>query len=326
MTRQVRDTAILAKIETTYGTDAVPTGGANAILVSNFSVNPLQANNIDRALLRAYFGGSEQLIGTAYKEISFDVELTGSGTAGTAPAWGPLLRACAMAETVTASTRVDYTPITNAQESISIYCYDSGVLHKLVGTRGSFDMGAKVGDIPKLSFKFLGLDAGDSVSSNPALTLTGWKTPQVVTPAFTPSFIIGGTVAATGAPAISGGASYTSAGLELASGLATTYTGLLGLESVDVTARAVSGKLMLDLSPTQEVAFMGSVKLNTLQAVSMLHGTVVGQKVLLHLPTAQFINPSKTELNGRRLIGYDLRAVPTPGGSGNDELRITTSF
>lgn len=38
MTRLVRKTAILAKIETTYGTDAVPTGIANAILISNQSI------------------------------------------------------------------------------------------------------------------------------------------------------------------------------------------------------------------------------------------------------------------------------------------------
>ena len=28
------------------------------------------------------------------------------------------------------------------------------------------------------------------------------------------------------------------------------------------------------------------------------------------------------EVNGTRLCGYDLRAVPTPTGSGNDELRL----
>jgi hypothetical protein len=32
--RYVRNSAILAKTETTYGTDPTPTGGANAILVS----------------------------------------------------------------------------------------------------------------------------------------------------------------------------------------------------------------------------------------------------------------------------------------------------
>ena len=107
MARYVRNSAVLAKIESVYGTDPVPTGGANAMLVSNQSKPKLVNNLVDRALLRSYFGGSEQLVGTRYLEIAFDVELAGSGTAGTAPAWAPLLRASAFAETLIASTRAD---------------------------------------------------------------------------------------------------------------------------------------------------------------------------------------------------------------------------
>ena len=36
-----RQTVVLAKVETTYNTDAVPTGGANAIEVRNFTSKPL---------------------------------------------------------------------------------------------------------------------------------------------------------------------------------------------------------------------------------------------------------------------------------------------
>ena len=38
----MRNTAVLAKIETTYGTDAVPTGAANAVLVSEDDWNAIQ--------------------------------------------------------------------------------------------------------------------------------------------------------------------------------------------------------------------------------------------------------------------------------------------
>jgi peptide/nickel transport system substrate-binding protein len=51
------------------------------------------ANNVNRDLVRNYFGASEQLVGIAYIEAEFTVELQGSGTAATAPAWGALLRA-----------------------------------------------------------------------------------------------------------------------------------------------------------------------------------------------------------------------------------------
>ena len=318
MPRYTRNAAILAKIETTVGTDAVPTGGANALLVSNLSPNVLNANNVSRDLIRSYFGGSEQLVGTANADISFDVELAGSGTAGTAPAWGPLLRACAFAETVTASTRVDYTPITTAIESVTIYYYDDGVLHKMLGCRGTVDFKMSVGERPVMSFKFTGIDGGIAATANPSTTLTAWKTPQVVTDTNSGDVTLGGTYA-TGA--ISGGTPYTSGGLEFSVGNDVKFTPLLGGETVDLTQREVTGKFMLDLTAANEVAFMATVKANTLQSVGMQHGTVAGNICLAFMPTVQLINPRKEDKDGRRLIGYDFRAVPS---SGNDELRIVT--
>jgi hypothetical protein len=323
MTRFVRNTAILAKIETTYGTDSVPTGGANALLISNQTVNPFNANNVDRAIVRPYFGGSEQVPGTAYKEVSFDVEFVGSGSAGVAPGWGPLLRACAFAETITASTRVDYLPITNGQESVTIYYYDDGVLHKLLGSRGAVKIGAKVGDIPKLSFRFVGLDGGDTAASNPSVTLTGFKTPEVVKDANTGDLLFGCTHSSAGAPALASGTAYPSQGIEIDLGLAADFTPLLGNESVDVNDRQASGKFMLDLTAAQEVSFMASVKATTLQSLGLQHGIVAGNKVLMFMPSVQLINPTKGEVNKRRMISYDVRINPS---AGNDELRIVTGF
>jgi cell wall assembly regulator SMI1 len=108
--RLIRNTAILAKIEVTYGTDPTPTGGSNALLVSNLTINPINAQNVDRDIIRAYLGGSEQLLGTRYQEMSFDVEMVGSGTVAVAPAWGPLLRACGMGETIAVALRPSSGP------------------------------------------------------------------------------------------------------------------------------------------------------------------------------------------------------------------------
>jgi hypothetical protein len=317
MARLTRNTTILAKIETTPGTDSTPTGAANAMLVSNFSSNPLAASNVDRNLIRGYMGGSEQLVGAAHIEINFDVELQGSGTAGTVPAWDVILRACGFAGVTTAASRVDYTPISQTFESATIYYYDDGVLHKLLMARG--DIGAikmSVGERPVISCKFQGLDGGISAVANPAVTLTGWKTPLTVNDANTGDVTVGCTYATS---ALTGGTIYPSRGLELALGNKVAYTGLLGGESIDITDRAATGKIVLDLTAAQEVTFMGTVKANTVQSLGFVHGTTAGLKVLVHAPAVQLINPSKQDVNGRRLIGYDLRLVPV---SGNDELRI----
>ena len=314
--RYSRNAIVLAKIESAYGSDPTPTGAANAMLVSDLSINPLNANNVDRSLVRAYFGGSEQLVGTANVTCSFTVELQSSGAAGTAPAFGPLLRACGFAETVTASTRVDYLPITNSIESVTIYYHDDGVLHKLLGCRGTFDIDAKIGSRPTLKFTFTGIDGTMSATANPTPTLTAFKTPLVVTDPNTGDLTFGCTYS-TGS--LSGGTGYPSQGLELMLGNDVQYTPLLGGETVDITQRAVTGKVSLDLTAAQEVTMMTSVKANTVQGLGLVHGTTAGYVSLLHMPAVQLINPTKSDINGKRMCDYDLRVVPS---SGNDELRL----
>jgi len=315
-TRYMRNTAILAKIETTVGTDAVPTGAANALLVSNLSITPLDATNVDRDLVRAYFGGSEQLVGTANIACAFDVELAGSGTAGTAAAWGPLVRACGMAETLTASTRADYTPISTAFEAVTIYWYDDGVLHKLLGARGTFQIKAGLGERPLLSFKFVGLNGGITAAALPSTTLTAWQKPLVITDTNTADVTVGCTYSAG---ALSGGTVYPSRGIEVDIGNTVNHIPLLGGESIEITGRTVTGSVQFDLTAAQEVTFMTTVTGNTTTGVGIQHGSTAGNIVILHAPAVQLINPSKQEINGKRLCGYDMRMVPT---SGNDDFRI----
>ncbi|MBK8113418.1 MAG: hypothetical protein IPK44_02225 [Candidatus Accumulibacter sp.] len=317
-TRYIRNTAILAKIESTYGTDSTPTEGANALLVSNVSINPLSAANVDRDLVRPYMGASEQLVGPANIELSFDIELSGAGAAGTAAAYGPLLRACGFAETLSASIRAEYNLVTPVADSVSIYYFSDGVKHIAKGCRGTLSLKMSASGRPVLSFKFLGLDGGVTAASPSALTLTAFKTPTVISEPNTGDLTFGATYTAA-TPTLTGGTGYPSQGIELDLGNAVNYTPLLGGESVDISQRQVTGKILLDLTAAQEVTFMASVKANTLQSLGLMHGTTAGYKVMIFMPAAQLINPSKSEVNGKLMIGYDIRALPS---SGNDELKI----
>jgi hypothetical protein len=98
-----RKTVILAKIEAVYQTDPVPTPVANAILCSNLKITPLRVESEDREHYRAYLGNSEKIPVMEESVTEFDVEIAGAGAAATAPKYGPLLRACAHSETVTAA-------------------------------------------------------------------------------------------------------------------------------------------------------------------------------------------------------------------------------
>lgn len=323
MPRLMRNTAILAKIETTYGTDPVPTGSANALLVSNVSANPLVANNVSRELIRPYLGGSEQLIGTKYIELSFDVELQSSGSmvAPTVPAWGPLVRACGMAETATAGIRVEYNPISTAFESVTIYYFLDGVLRKLLGARGNLVIKMGVGERPVLSFAFKGLDGGVTATALPATTLTGFKTPSVITDANSGDVLLGCTYTAA-TPALTGGTLYPSRGLEIDLGNQVEFVPMLGSEAIDIINRQTTARVQFDFTAAQEVTFDASVKANTLQAIGLQHGATAGSKALVFAPAAQLISPSYQEFNGRVLMGFEARLVPS---GGNDELKLVAA-
>lgn len=318
MPRYIRNTLILFKVETTSGTDAVPTGGADAVLVTDLTINPLDATNVDRDLIRPYFGGSEQLVATANIKASFTVELAGSGTAATAPQWGDLLLACAMAEALLAApNRVEYSPITTLLKTGTLYWYDDGVLHKAFGTMGNAKITAKVGDRPKIMFDFVGIDGGISAASTTAV-FTAWRTPPTMTKANVVDITLGPTYA-TGA--LTGGTVYPSTGLELDFGNAVQFVPTLTYENVDITNRSITGSVQFDLSAAQEVSFMATVKANTTQSLGLTIGLAAGNKVIVYAPKVQLINPTKQEVQGRRFIGYQLRIVPN---AGNDELLIVT--
>lgn len=322
--RLIRKTAILAKIETTYGEDAVPTGAANALLVSNMTINPLNAEYVKRGVIREYLGASEELPGARYMECGFDIELVGSGTLATPPAWGPLMRAIGFAEVTTATVRVDYVPVSAAFESATVYYYDDGVLHKLLGVRGTATLNLGIGEKPVASFKFIGVDGGNPTAvATPSTTLTAWRVPQIVTDENSGDLTFDATHVATTAPAFTAGTTYPSQGLTVDLGVTAQFQKILGGKSIAITDREVTGSVKLKLTAAEEVALMGKVIAATPSSIGLIHGTVANDKVMVFMPKVQMKEPTKEELNGERLIGFKLRALPT---SGNDEIRIATSF
>src|SRR5690606_33426888 len=108
----------------------------------------------------------DQIIGSTWQSIRFSVEIAGSGAAGTAPAWGALLQACAFAETVTSGQRVDYTPVSTSLKSVSIYAYADGLEYQLIGAVGTLNGAATVGGIAVLNFEFWAPYKAPAVVSN----------------------------------------------------------------------------------------------------------------------------------------------------------------
>lgn len=98
-----RKTVLLAKIESVYGTDAAPVQATNAILARNLKVTPLRVETEKTDWFQGYLGNTPDIPVLEECMTEFEVLLSGSGAAGTAPKWGPLMRACQQSETLLAA-------------------------------------------------------------------------------------------------------------------------------------------------------------------------------------------------------------------------------
>lgn len=315
----LRNLVLLAGLEATYGTAATLTG-TDAILLSNVNISPLRARNVPRELVRGFFGGSEHLVGTAYREITGTIELAGSGAATTPPKWGRLLQAMGFSQTVNAAS-VDYTLTSTFGANSSLTCqyYLDGLLYNLLGVRGTAQLSVRVGERPTLQVRLMGLVGTTSAASAPSPDYTAFRAPLAVTDTNTGDLMIGAVTYASGTGLISGGTAYVSDGIELDLGNNLVHQPRLGAERILITQREVTGRIALDLPPADAVAAMTAVQANTLTAMGLFHGTVTGNIVGVYMPSVQRIDPTIEDSDGVALSAYSLRAVPV---SGNDEMRI----
>lgn len=177
---------LLAEIESAYNTDPTPSASTNSILVENLQWSHEGVRRHERAAVKPTMAPLKSLHGGSLIGLTFDVEIKGSGTAGTAPELGPLLQACGFEETVVSSTSVTYTPTSDPSEHKSVTCwlYEDGTLYKATGCRGSVTLDMTVGAAGKLSFKLTGHLAGKSDASMVSPTFSSVVPPVCLGAAF----------------------------------------------------------------------------------------------------------------------------------------------
>lgn len=297
--------AIMAKTETVYGQDATPTGADNAILASNISIEPIVADYIKRENPRPYAGSYEELAVGAHMLIEFDVEVASSGTLGTAPAYGPLMLACAWDEVVTATTKVEYTPTDlteSSGDSVSLYMRWDGRKHVFLGARGNVIKRVNPKGYAYYHFRLLGLYGGVVDQADETMTYTAFKKPLPVSNANTTITLHG--------------FSAKMSALELNLNNEVFHRDLVGEEAVVISDRAPGGSITI-IAPTLTTKdFIAIAKEGTAGALSIVHGTVAGSIVETALPSVQLLRPKYTELNKEVAMTFDLNILPV---SGNDE-------
>ena len=303
-----RKRLILAKSEATYGTDPTPTGAANAILVRNLEITPLQAETVSRDLIRPYLGVSDQLLAQTRVEVTFEVELAGSGTAGTAPAYGPVLKACGLSETVVATTSVTYAPVSASFSSCTIYFHNDGIRHKVTGCRGTFEMNCEVGQIPVISFTLTGIYNAPTDTALPTPTYNDQATPVIFKEGNTTSF-----------SAFSYAGCLMSYSFNMANDV--IYRELVGCtKEIMITNRAPSGTVVIEAPTITAKDFFAAATGSSTGSITFQHGQTAGNIVTMTTAQSDLGNLTYSDQDGIQMLNLPFIAVPT--SSGNDEMSL----
>lgn len=301
-----KKTTLYTKIETTSGTDATPavTDGVLAFDVDlsvKAEMKERPSGNADRSFY-------PNIRGKTLVELKFWIELKGSGTAGTAPKWAPLLKACDRLETTNASTNCIYTPALVSQ-TCSIYVNIDGILHKLVGCAGDCEIDLTSGEIARLNFTFSGVYAlpTDSVAA-------------AVTPDTTTGLIVKGTTTTFGSYAAIIEKILLKFGNSVVQRPSINVTE--GILSFIVGDRNPSGIMTCEavLRATTNADFWSYFDTGATKALSLVLGATAGNIVTIVAPVCKLSAPKYGDREGLRTFDIEFQMARS---AGNDEMTIT---
>jgi len=149
-----QETCLVAAVETVYGQDAAPTAAANAMRVkANLTLLDGDQESLDYDAGR---GGSKGMV-QRNKRVTGDLTcyLSGVGTAGSAPAFSPLLQMAGLKGTVTAGEKVTYAPVSTNHDSVTAHLFRGLIKHPMLGTRSNMELSLGPNALPKFTFNNL---------------------------------------------------------------------------------------------------------------------------------------------------------------------------
>ena len=304
MARLFRKLAILCAVEATYGIAPAITA-ANAMIGTNVSFTPLEADEVNRDLYLPYLGNQGIILAGKHARLEFDIEIAGAGAAGTAPRYGDLMRICGFAETVTAGTDTAYTIVEDDVDSGTIHFEMDGVRHVLLGARGNMQITMAPKGIPHYRFIVTGLLGTITDAPLTQTSLAGWTTPLECSSANT-------TMTLHGWPSVA-------ENLTIDLGNTVTPRFLIGSESVIISDRRTTGQAVLEATTLATINWFQRALDRTRGALELVHGSTAGNIVEINAPAIEIGKISQGQTDG--ILNYSIPLSFCPV-TGRDELSI----
>lgn len=299
---------ILLKNEGSYAVDASPVPATDAMLVRNVAFRPLQLAYEDREYDVPHFGNKGRIIAARWSELAFEVEMAGSGAAGTAPKYGAALKSCMLSETINAGVSVVYAPISSGEVSSSIYFRMDGREHKMLGCYGNVEARLARGRVPVFAFSFVGLHVQPTDTALGTPTLGSFQKPLAVNKVNTTPFTL---------HAFAG--KFRELSINLGNQL--PFDDVPNFEGVRFVGRSARGAVRLEDELIATKDWWTIIKAETLGALAVTQGTVAGNRVAFAAANVQITQPEIAPDNNLSMLGCGLEFLPS--AAGNDELSIT---
>jgi len=243
--------------------------------------------------------------------VTFEVEMAGSGTAGTAPAYGPLLKACGNSQTIVSSTSVTYAPISSNHESVTLYIFQDGVVQKITGARGSFSINAEVGAIPTINFTMIGIFNAPTDVSNPTPTYQHQANPVLFKNGNTTAqqlFSFAGAVQS----------------FSFDQNNQTVYRELVGgTKEVHITDRRPGGSIVLEAVTMATKNYFTSITGSATGNNTFQHGQTAGNIFTFSAPQTDLSTGSYSDSDGIQMLNFDYTATPTAAGDDDYSIVLT---
>ncbi len=185
MARKSRKKIIAYGVESVYGTDALSSGTTQYVLGRDFSITPMAGESSELDYDDGKLGNSGEIVTELYVTIEFTVDFASSGSATEVAPWGDLMTAClrkltSKKQTPDGTDETLYEIDDGSTASLTLYYYQSGVLHKITGARGSLSLSAKAKSFAGIKFAFTGIHGVVSSQAVPDGVFSKWQTPLKV--------------------------------------------------------------------------------------------------------------------------------------------------
>ncbi|MFN3513460.1 MAG: hypothetical protein ACK41C_10465 [Phenylobacterium sp.] len=294
---------LLAKKEVTYGTDAAAVA-ANTVLAEEVQFRLLDTR-VQPNPAKPGVGPVASHVYGQHAELGFKIPLAGSGDAGVAPKWGPIMKACGWNETVVADTSVTYALMENpiGADSMTLVWRDGNRrLHKVLGWRGRVGLELTAGQRPMLVINGRGLHVPVATAAaelaHADASFAGWNDAKPVASGTT-QFTFDG-ISGLGLRALS---------FEQSDNV--KFTDVPEQENVElVGARRFTGQQRITCPLASTINFENKWVAGDVVTWAMTHGSVAGLIATINGRT-QVLAPEYSRDDDHDVLGCGLELVPS---------------